>query len=63
MKLTGHETPSIYQRYAIVDEDTLQEAVTKVAKWSENRQSTVKVTAMAGRSVSETPPSLRLFDA
>jgi integrase len=62
MKLTGHETASVYQRYAIVDEATLQEAVAKLAEGSE-RPERVKVTAITGRPVSKNPPNLRAFDA
>jgi hypothetical protein len=35
MKLTGHKTESVYQRYAILAEADLRESVTKLAKLHE----------------------------
>jgi integrase len=37
MKLVGHQTESIYRRYAIVDEDTLKDAVAKLARAGQGR--------------------------
>ena len=32
MKMTGHQTESVYRRYAIVSESDLREAATKLAR-------------------------------
>ena len=49
MKLTGHLTDSVYQRYAIVDSTMLEEGVAKLAAMSETSiplsQSRVQVAA------------------
>lgn len=59
MKLTGHETESVYQRYAIVDSAMLEEAVAKVAK----SQSRARVSALQDSEKAESPVNLRTFDA
>jgi integrase len=54
MKLTGHKTEAVYQRYAITDSTMLQEAVIKLSALHaaeaapvENRKSSAKVSASA----------------
>jgi integrase len=47
MKLTGHLTEAIYNRYAIVDSSMLEEGVAKLATLHANSQSTVKVSAVS----------------
>lgn len=37
MKLTGHLTPSIFKRYAIVDETLLGEGIAKLARFRERQ--------------------------
>lgn len=57
MKMTGHKTDSVYQRYAIVDEGMLQEAAIKLgafhaaeaAAQKEKRKSIAKVSASDAR--------------
>lgn len=46
MKLTGHKTDAIYNRYAIVDSAMLEEGVAKLATLHANSQSTVKVSTL-----------------
>ena len=41
MKMVGHETESVYRRYAIVDEVMLQEGGAKLAAYSEGKVGTV----------------------
>jgi hypothetical protein len=54
MKLTGHRTDAIYNRYAIVDSAMLEEGVAKLATLHANSQSTVKVSALPMRSTAKT---------
>jgi integrase len=49
MAITGHETESVYRRYAIVDAAALQEGVAKLANMGISK-SPVKVTALPKRA-------------
>jgi hypothetical protein len=49
MKLTGHLTDAIYNRYAIVDSSMLEEGVAKLATLHANSQSRVQVSALSVR--------------
>jgi integrase len=49
MKLTGHRTDAIYNRYAIVDSSMLEEGVAKLATLHANSQSRVQVNALSAR--------------
>lgn len=46
-KLTGHETESIYRRYAIADESALEEGVEKLAAFHEDRDGEGKRSAVS----------------
>lgn len=50
MKLTGHATASVYDRYAIVDSSMLEEGVAKLAAFG-NSQSRVQVSGLATKKV------------
>jgi integrase len=47
MKLTGHLTDAIYNRYAIVDSSMLEEGVAKLAALHANSQSKIKVSSVS----------------
>lgn len=53
-KLTGHKTESVYRRYAIADEDALEEGVKKLARLHESGDSqgasAIPINAEGGRS-------------
>jgi integrase len=46
MKISGHKTRSVFDRYNIVSEDDLKEAARRTSKHAQNQDATIKITPL-----------------
>lgn len=57
MRLTGHRTEAVYNRYAIADAAALEEGVRKLAELHREDVGERKVVPFGGRNATDTPQS------